>query len=64
VDLIRVYETEENGHKGIMVVYDDLGYAWSLAEQAAKKLGRELLESVPRAIRRDDKIHRFFEFKP
>jgi hypothetical protein len=64
MDLIRVYEADEGGHKGIMVVYDDVGLSWNLAEEAAKKLGRNLLDSYPRGIRRDERIHWFFEFKP
>ncbi len=47
-----------------MVVYDDVGLSWNLAEEAARKLGKELLDQHPRVIRREEKIHRFFEFKP
>jgi len=62
--LISVYETTEGGHRGIMVVWDDKGLAWNLAEQAAKKSGRELLDQFPRVIRRNERKHYFFEFKP
>jgi hypothetical protein len=47
-----------------VVVYDDVGFSWNLAEEAARKFGKELLDQHPRAIRREEKIRRFFEFKP
>jgi hypothetical protein len=53
-----------HGKEGIRVRHPMKGVAMIDADEAAKKLGRELLDQNPSAILSEDAHEWFFEFKP